>query len=758
MTFLERFFGAGNAIPWAEIQDPASEKRRKLEPFLGLVERGANVAFLPRTLPATSGQSGHLRWYFLCRDAAGGRRAREVMKAFLGPSFVQLPDRLPRLSAADPVEGSVLDEFGPTSFWVAVPSQWPNGSPMTEPPHEVVRTRLEKLAALMERRPVRTLVRRRPVGRVLRDFEYAVTASDVESASACLAELAAAGDLTAANRQFLAVRIDWMRKAWDALLDPPRVAEILHLGPPRAVVQALVDAFYAKHLQEFDDPGRAVEALARFKALRPTYGGLFRSRAGLSGRPADVCFMLEAAGFADQPGPAIESILLGAPEGSPGRATLVAVAALAAKPPAPPVDPTQQLNRALERYAIGDLDEALRLALFTPHGFRRTALLVRIAAELGTLEPVAAALQALEESSKQDLNEIARTKLLADAASEVRGLVSGRPGEPEPRLPSGWLEWLERLRRPEPWMGAVAAATAGEKGWDLDTVVGTPEGIDRFMVLLGCARPVWGEQAFRDAAPYLVRALTSIQQGPSLRPVHEALFLQIATDQDVSTPQWSALADLVDLQASYGMSESSYAQEVDVLGELLEPLGSTPMVLPALSLFERLCELPTPSREALLRFATRLQAMMSSLYGKIDRSDLVLFASLARRVGLEVTVPRPDEAPDTPRSLDVLRGKTVALYSLNAGALERARSALLEEVTNIQVKCFSDTKGGGASLANAAKTADLFVIATAAATHAATMFIEQQRGTLPKRRVHRQGAAAMLDEVRKFAMDEAAAS
>ena len=485
--------------------------------------------------------------------------------------------------------------------------------------------------------------------------------------------------------------------------------------------------------------------------MRPTYGRLFRSRAGLSGHAVDFCFALEAVGFGDQPRRAVDAILADVPAGTPGREALLAVSAIAPAPPEPAVDPALQLVRALERQNDGDLDEAFRLAVLAPHGFSRTALLVRIAAEVETIDTASAALQALDESSREDLERLGRSASLGPAVEKVHALGEPRPDVRAQRLPGDWFEWFERLGGSEPWSGAVTAASAGENDWDIRAATATPGDIDRFTSLVGYSRPDWGQRAFRDGAPFLVRALGAVEPGPALRPVHEALFLQIATDPDVSGPQWTALADLTELQASYGLDASSYAQQVDVLGELLEPLASAAMVLPAMTFLERLCDLACPSRESRLRFATRVQAMLFSLHGKVDRSDLLLFAVLGRSIGLEVEVAPLEVAAETEGSLEPLRGRTVALYSLNASALERARSALVEEVPELIVKCFSDLKGGGAALAQAAKTADLFVISTAAATHSATGFIEQHRGDLPKRRVHRQGASALLGAVRAYA-------
>jgi hypothetical protein len=393
------------------------------------------------------------------------------------------------------------------------------------------------------------------------------------------------------------------------------------------------------------------------------------------------------------------------------------------------------------------LDDALALAIQDQHTFGRTRLLVLIASELGTNDATRAALDAISRSDAKELKRLEASSLSGRALIDLRALADP---EAEDKLPRDWFEWLERLEKSTEWHGAVAAAAAGTSEWNARDIASI-EGVDRFTALVSASRPAWAQRAFRDAAPYLVQALVHTGQGPLLRPVHEGIFLQLVTDPEISAPQWSALADLMEAQLAYGLDAASYSQQVDALASHLRPLSSIRMTVPGIGFLEVLCDAPCPSPESRIRFAAELQSMFASLHGKVSRSALILFASLARLVGVNVPAPPPEAVPGAPGDLSILAGKTVGLYSLNASALQRAESTLLAEVPDLKIKCFSDTRGGGAALASAAKTADLFVVSTAAATHSATGFIDQHRGDAPKRRVHRQGAAAFIDEVRKFA-------
>jgi hypothetical protein len=213
------------------------------------------------------------------------------------------------------------------------------------------------------------------------------------------------------------------------------------------------------------------------------------------------------------------------------------------------------------------------------------------------------------------------------------------------------------------------------------------------------------------------------------------------------------MAEIVEAQLGYGLTAAEYTSNLDLLGGQLVALHAFGLVMPALGFLEAFCDGPCPAREARLQFVVQLQGLLAQCHGKITRANQLIFAGLATFAGLPVDPPEADDdAASAERAMPWFAGKTVALYSLNT-ALLRAKSALEAEEPKIVVRCSSDEKGGGPALRDLARNADLFIICTAAATHSATTYIEQERGTKPRRRVHRKGAAALVDEVRNYAME-----
>lgn len=91
------------------------------------------------------------------------------------------------------------------------------------------------------------------------------------------------------------------------------------------------------------------------------------------------------------------------------------------------------------------------------------------------------------------------------------------------------------------------------------------------------------------------------------------------------------------------------------------------------------------------------------------------------------------------------------MYSLRESALRRAEMVLRELCPGARIDVFHDLVGGSAALRTASASADLFVLATAAAKHAATLFIESNR---PKSRAtlyaRGQGSASLLEAIREY--------
>jgi hypothetical protein len=91
------------------------------------------------------------------------------------------------------------------------------------------------------------------------------------------------------------------------------------------------------------------------------------------------------------------------------------------------------------------------------------------------------------------------------------------------------------------------------------------------------------------------------------------------------------------------------------------------------------------------------------------------------------------------------------MYSLQASALQRAALVIGELCPGIRIDTFSDHVGGSAALKKASTSADVFIIATGAAKHAATTYIEDHRpNNLETLYARGQGSASLLEALREY--------
>lgn len=748
MSFEEQFFGSGNRLRWQAIRDGtlAPDVRERLSPFLHELRANPDVLVLPRVL-----EKGRVQWYMLCSSARFARIARDEIRAFLGPSYSDFEGQPSHMNDRDSVEAAVLDRCGENAFRLEI------SNPAL---FETARSRLLLLIRLRNERPKRHASLVRPSGRILRDFEYALLARDGNAALECIRELDASGRLTTANLVFLRIRRFAALGDWTEILALPELNSILLLPRPRRVTEDLIRAVYAGELRRFEQGSRAEEALATFRSeVLPRYAELYASRAGLAGFEVDVSFML-AAIVSEARSSEIDAIIAAYPEGVPGAPYLRTIAALkqVARASTGLASPLQQAQAAL---AAVDIDKAFELAAALPSSFDRSAILLRCAREMGTLAAAAVALGSLNSLAPDDQARIRGNAILVRILGELVDLKAPAPfltpAEPllQPvsfGLPTSWAQWLIRLTNQERWNGALQVADAGSREWEIADYLSNPAKAAEVADLLLAARPAWGQSAFRDSLPYLLGFFFSCDPDPRLRSIYENLFLAIATDNQTSAAQVLALAKIGETTIALGVDASTYGDILTQLASALEDLDSPVLIEPALEIIDMLIDLPSVDSVARQTFLINIVSLFQRWYQRIDSTQWNLLRRYCDELQLPQAVkivPPHFDAEVTDNPWSQLNGKKLALYSLRQTALQRVENVLMEICPRVSIQSFNDLVGGSPALRNAAAVADIFVLAVAAAKHAATQFILANR---PKTQTtlyaRSQGSASILEVLR----------
>ncbi len=209
------------------------------------------------------------------------------------------------------------------------------------------------------------------------------------------------------------------------------------------------------------------------------------------------------------------------------------------------------------------------------------------------------------------------------------------------------------------------------------------------------------------------------------------------------------LLDLVARTLTTGVSAS-------IFDELVESLraGWTPFLTDAdLSLGLEMIEVLAATRPDA---AVEIQTFATQILSRIGphnarRIDAVLLETakmLAADFGLELAIPLEPDGQALKAGLRTRppEGCFVAIYSLMEPAANRAAAIVRDWYPETRVETFTD-KVASTALRNAAKQADLLVIADKAAAHAATDALKKARGRKPINYALGKGSASLVEAV-----------
>jgi hypothetical protein len=740
--FLQQFFGEGNELTWDMVQFGSLHPRaRDLEPFLQQATEDWDRLLLPRL------QEEKLTWYAFARDARGARLLRDELLAFVGPSYTDFRGQSAIFDAQDPVEGAILAALGPFGFRLTV---------VDRKQRPACREALTRFLQVHGRSPRGLRGLPRPPGRILRDFEFAVQNQARDVAQEYLRELEEQGGTSARNLWFLQVYLHESFEEWERLNTLLEQGALVQAERPSRVTRALIRAVYRQELWVFETANRPEAALAHFEqVVYPRFSPLYTSLVGLQGPEVIKSFLLAAA-VADPP--LVDrrfSLLEIYPRSAPDRPYVERLASLIperANVP-PPLTPLEAAQRA---FAQGDLDAAFRQLLALPPSVVGLDLLLRCALEVGGLEATAKALEWLEAAPAvhaQALQERPRLHRLEEQLHQRFASLPGEPGKSppvSPAVPPDWVAWARRLKEEPSWAGATAVAAQGALEWSVEAMKEAPEQIQalRELLLEGLAPAANG--AVLDALPHLleffVRRLGSER---AFAPIYEVLFDRLLYLEPRTIEAIRAAGELLMARMRLGMTQEEGCRALQDLQEVWQGQSSFELLDGALDLLDfLLTQQPVPL--ALQQgFAQLLFGELIRWRERLNPTHLPYFQQLCRELGLPIEARsfEPEDADPVPTVhplAALISGRKVALYSLRDAAVQRAARVLVQLVPEVELRVYHDTVGNEA-LKAAAKTADIFVIVTGAATHAATTFIEMHR---PKERLtlrcHATGTGGLL--------------
>jgi hypothetical protein len=712
-AWLARFFAAPNELSWSSLLDGSAPPREadQVRQWLGLLAGSRRTD--PLILPFV--RSGAITgWYATRQGPSGGYELGDEISAWLGPTWLSRFERLPD-QPNDPMAAVLRDRFGGTVYRFT-------GADAAA--RQAIAARLSEFAGVLERRPLATRTRVRPIGAIRSDFERALLAGDEAQAEAMIAELKQTGRLNEENLRYLEVRLSAGLGLWPQIArDHWLIKTMADLALPPQILADLIEALYRTYIEEVEAGGdRTAMRDAFARHIATPYPKLFASRRGIRAPRVVKAFLLFEQLQASPDAVIIDTLIELLPDGtafslfdSPGALTPAAVMPTTA-------------DEADEAFDEGQYDRAFEFYLRLPPSRKTLSRLVSCVGTIGTNEARDRLLTLVDEANPGLISGLA-PGILGKIVSlrEARSAISLSPArKPVQAIANPWLAWAEDLQVGRDLARAGQEVQSAPTNWDPSALREDAQAAQRFADILGSLNGEAGTVA-RAAVPQIFASIfpTDAMFLPATRPIASLLFLLIAIDDTLSRTDLDLLGQLANLLIEHGLSSADYVSLISDLEDVQKRVGSYAYLPWSLDLNEALAVLPCPSdsaRAARLRLFMQVLGQASGFAHRLKPQDLLPIEMLAKDYGVGTeainALRRETQAGDPIAVVPSLKGKTIGIYTLAEAAGSRAKSMLEKLFPGSKVVLNSDLVCTP-QLNSLAKTADVFVFAWKSSSHQA---------------------------------------
>lgn len=671
-------------------------------------------------------KNGAVIYYAIAESAAEWRRLRPLLMAYAGPTLTSFNGWPVPLDSNVPVEAFLL-----SGGWHVVAKLVPAKDSRIS---EMVRRSFLRMLDTISKAPTTTHVAPQSTSSLIANFVDALNGNNRLEAERileiCISELR----VDALNLSFLRIQLFSHFDDWASVREMPEFQSLCYTRKPPVVTGALLEALYQTSMAHFEGEDW-IEHQRK-------------------------CWHEEIRQFAK---PLIHLPIPNAIRY--GGLKLYAWYALETEPRVP------DLEDAILKYrdSIGELANALD----------RVGRDGSVTSSSGSIlepptinTPIALAQGALANANNEDTlasirNALAQFDLLDEMVQKQ--LISSEPfrsfwqtiqveaGGEVP--PSGWIDWLGRLSAPE-FTNSFALLKHAVAEWPASELVDFV-GISEYAnALTDVEDTPPASERIADAIPLLTAWVVDDPRfpRPAMAPIYEALMYHLVVGARRGSEIYDSSSVLIRALLAIGLPASQYRALLDDCLELIAGGVGTRNVYWILDVLEETIFNSSPSVERRQDFWYAVYAKISPLRKHLSPGQSLVLNRISNSLGwdssseIEVfTVPESGVNVDKLRS--GLTGLSIAIYSLTESAARQAEVAINSLAPNVKISISCDT-GGTPSLKSMAQNADIFVIATSSAKHAATGFIQQMRPrTKPTLFASGRGFSSIVRAIENFILD-----
>lgn len=716
-TLLTAFFGSSNRLDWPSDVPALTALMVQNEVSLSQEQPGAVI------LPYVSHDSRTL-YVAIARDDDTAFDLRRVLSSTVGTTYagpvrgidveseaIDTPLQAARLFAGADRRVSVIPVVG------------------GDPAKRAVRDQVTRTMALLNQRPARRFAEVRPFGRLLRDFNFALDRGDEDWAQNLLfAEIVPEGRLSGLNRHFLQIRFLAAFEKWDELEAFPYLEDLLRTTRPALVSDALAKFALARATEALGDDW--VSWITTFeREIVGRFGNLVPSADAIRSPEGAFYYILWATVSGDDP-KSIQTRL----EGSAWLENEAVLGLLAGGSSEPVEGFDVDENVVREACEAGLFDRVVELLATAEPASIYVPFVVRALAATLSLE-AARLLARYREALGDDVFEnLKNDGSLATSAEELVGL--------------SWAGWLEAEAGGR--LNAEVASTAPTEVSIADLLT-DPAEVDRVVAVLRGSYDAEATARLLDAALTLLRRLE--ESSPEdrmleLNPVRAAVIdLWAISDTSGDKTRAGEVLDQLHSLLDSGCSIERYAELIEYFDAAWGPFNSDTAFGLTVQLVDLLAAARPHGDELLVSFAQSVFARLGpDNVRRLDRTDVEIADSISTELGLGLRLKEWAQTSAGGGHRRPAWTGAIGLYSLDAGALLRAKQVLAQVLPGATVETSSD-KVATASLKALAQRADVMVVAWKVAKHPAGGAIKAARAGRPVGYASGKGSSSLVREV-----------
>lgn len=690
------FFGPGNDLDLDNM--PPSDSELVKYQLAELDEGRYSWVVLPRR------RGPSLGWYGIAYNADAERQMREMLQAFVGPSFGKVPPSRRDLRHEDVLERA-LAGLG-VRYVVLVRSVGDAAA---------LNFAIDML--IQSRRMAPPVVSRlfRPAGLIIRDFELALSRNDADASERFLAELAATGALRSENYRYLVFARLAQLGRWKELASHEWFDTMATARRPRQVTEMMLEAVWRTYFGDLvGDVGDVRHEFSQ-QSIGDRYRALLNTLESPSNPAARRLMVLDAV-MQDDRERALGLIATADPDEASFLRRLVEPSAL---PSAPVHAPEVRLEDVRGAFQDGRWELVVELSEQSDHTAGIVELAVRAAVRDSDPDLIRRVLVLVDGLDADARSRIDGDELYGPAIEMLRSRMEVQCGN--------WVEWFERIGS-EPWPQAPEAARIGLDRWDrafLDNQ-STAEAAASALV----SAPMDNDEVVQTSLGALARLLaeeTSRRHADALRLAVLAL---LAPEANANRMAREVVGDLLIAVLESDLDPSDYEEVVKALITVWQGSRAYEAFAWALDTVDFLVASPSPRPDLRNNFLATLVKDASDLFDRRLQPherrllrDLLQECELAHVISQHLPLFEMPSDTDTEVVWDRLSGKVVGLYSLLAGAATRFRDRLTGLNPEVEVRLNEDHRATN-RLRSLVLSAHYMIVDTAHAKHAATGAID----------------------------------